>query len=252
MTDDKTTHKIYSEISKETESRSNHIIGLPPFDSTCSKALVHDFVKEISHASDDVIKTDLKKRYYLGSKIPRVRPHKSLKNKSVKVDSKAPNRGKKRMTCAERRKRGLLHLNKNNKTFEMFVPLHKMWKEYALQMLGIGHNQEKSKDSDGTSNKKFITILQQKVRKIEYFGSLLKVTKSRCSEYIGIEGIIIQETKNTFSFITVDNCVKIVPKLHSEFSFIVGNFGFSILGNHLHQRPVDKAKQHLKKQSLWL
>nr|XP_045618991.1 uncharacterized protein LOC123770857 [Procambarus clarkii] len=85
-----------------------------------------------------------------------------------------------------------------------------------------------------------------------YFGCFMRVTKSRCSEYVGTQGIVIRETKNTFMMICPNDQVKIIPKLHSEFSFVVGKVGFSVLGNHLHQRSAERAKHNFKKLSLWL
>lgn len=185
----------------------------------------------------------------MGKRRSRIRPKKSLTKDNVEHHHHH-HRGKKRMTSAEKRKLGLLRLKKGNKTFQMFIPIHKMWKEYAEQTLFT--ERSLSSMSENRLSARSVGTFQDKLKKLEFFGSILKVTKSRCSEYIGLEGIVIQETKNTFSIITIDNKVKLIPKLHSEFSLVIKGLGFSILGNHLHQRPVDKAKQNFKKRCLWL
>lgn len=128
--------------------------------------------------------------------------------------------------------------------------MNNTWKKYAQELLGVDYflaNGWEGGDRDSKTE-----TLQNRVRKIDYFGCFMRVTKSRCSEYIGMQGIVLRETKNTFMMICPDDTVKIIPKLHSEFSFVVGRAGFSILGNHLHQRSVERAKHNFKKLSLWL
>lgn len=186
----------------------------------------------------------------LTEKKARVRPHKSLRQNNGGNKTKGFHRGKKRMTGQEKRKLGLHRVDRYNKTFEMFLPINDMWKKYAEDLLGINYFLEhgwKAEDRDTRTE-----AMQNRVRKIDYFGCFLRVTKSRCSEYVGIQGIVIRETKNTFVLIRPDDVVRTIPKLHSEFSFVVGTVGFSVLGNHLHQRSVERAKHNFKKLSLWL
>lgn len=183
-------------------------------------------------------------------KRPRIRPHKSLNKPRSETSRPEPHRGRKRLTGKERRKLGLHTIDKKNKTFSMFVPINEMWKSYAENMLGLSHFQEsgwKGEDRDSRTE-----TIQNRIRKMDYFGCFLRVTASRCSEYIGIQGIVLKETKNTFILVCPNDEVKTIPKLYSEFSFVVGEVGFSILGNHIHQRPADRAKHNFKKHSLWL
>ena len=50
-----------------------------------------------------------------------------------------------------------------------------------------------------------------KVMKADYHGSILRVWRSKCPNYVGTEGILVQETQNTLRLITKEN------KMKSEF-----------------------------------
>lgn len=180
----------------------------------------------------------------------RIRPHKSLRQPEKKQHQAPSHRGKKRLTGQERRDLGLHRVDRFNKTFKMFLPIYDLWKSYAQELLHISHFIESGWKGDARDSK--TETLQNRVRKIDYFGCFLRVTRSRCSDYIGTQGIVIRETKNTFVMVCPDNSVKTIPKMHSEFSFVVEGVGFSIMGNHLHQRPAARAKHNFKKLCLWL
>ncbi|XP_068250012.1 ribonuclease P protein subunit p29 [Palaemon carinicauda] len=145
----------------------------------------------------------------------------------------------------ERRTLGLHKINKFDKTFEMFLPINKMWKAYAKKHFCISDDSSKHTESLANS-------VQINVRKLEYFGCLMRVSRSVCSEYIGVVGIVIRETKNTFMLICPDDKVKTIPKKHSEFSFVVEKFGITVLGNHLNIKPAVRAKHAFKKHCIWL
>ena len=48
----------------------------------------------------------------------------------------------------------------------------------------------------------------QKLLKAELQGSMLKVQRSKCPSYVGISGIVLQESRHTFILITPDDTVK--------------------------------------------
>ena len=161
-----------------------------------------------------------------------------------------PRKDKGSLSSKERRELGLHKINRFDKTFKMFLPVHKIWLQYARKYLSL--SRHKKNGWRGKGNEDTTVNIQNLIRRIEYFGCFIRVTESRCSEYIGIVGIVLRETKNTFMLICPDNKVKTIPKHHSEFSFVVDNVGFSILGNHLSQRPSGRAKHTFKKHCLWL
>lgn len=50
--------------------------------------------------------------------------------------------------------------------------------------------------------------LNMKVMKADYHGSILRVWRSKCPNYVGTEGILIQETQNTLRLIVKENKMK--------------------------------------------
>jgi RNase P/RNase MRP subunit p29 len=52
------------------------------------------------------------------------------------------------------------------------------------------------------------------LQKADFHGALLKVVRSKCSSLVGVQGIILMDTKGTFQIICKDNRVK------SELSFL--------------------------------
>lgn len=50
--------------------------------------------------------------------------------------------------------------------------------------------------------------LNLKVMKADYHGSILRVWRSKCPSYVGIEGILLQETQNTLQLIPKDNRIR--------------------------------------------
>lgn len=202
-----------------------------------SKRFIQTVLRKVEHVSFQ----ELFEKHYINLKpYQRTWPHKYARKPAVKKNSTR----KSSLTSQERRELGLHKINKFDKTFEMFLPINKMWKAYAKRHLSI---PEHSKYNEGLVN-----VIQNNVRKLEYFGCFMRVSRSVCSEYIGIVGIVIRETKNTFLLICPDNKVKTIPKKHSEFSFVVENFGITVLGNHLNQKPAVRAKHTFKKHCIWL
>ncbi len=53
-----------------------------------------------------------------------------------------------------------------------------------------------------------LSQLNQKVMKADYHGSLLSVVRSKCPSYIGVKGILLQETQNTLRLIDTDNKIR--------------------------------------------
>ncbi|CAL4109645.1 unnamed protein product, partial [Meganyctiphanes norvegica] len=241
---------IYDKLPKKVVERSSNLIGLPKphAEEGSAKQQLRTFLEtHVPENDKKEVTPEIRKGFLLSERKKICNPHKSLKKD---CSSGAPNRGKKRMTGREIRELGLHKLDKNNKTFEMFIPVNDMWKEYARDMLGIKHLANvswKGTGTDGTT-----TAVQGRLRKLEYFGCFVRITRSRCSDYIGLNGIIIKETKYIFMLICPDDKIKTIPKMNSEFSFMVESYGFSILGNHLMQRPIERAKADIKKLCMGL
>ncbi|XP_076045240.1 ribonuclease P/MRP subunit POP4 [Oratosquilla oratoria] len=248
---------IYNPLSKDVCERSGELIGLSSEsqkEEQSAKEQFKEFLEKVVPEGDkDEITDELRRGFLLMEKRAYVKPCKSRKQldrRSEKRRNNIPHRGKKRLTSHEKRKLGFHKLDKTNKTFEMFLPMYDMWKSYAVSLLGIDFFVKNGWVGERGDSR--TETMQNRLKKIEYVGSFLRVTMSRCSEYVGTTGIVIQETRNTFVLVTPEDKVYNIPKQHSEFSFVLNGVGVSVLGNHLYQRPVDRAKHNLKKHCLWM
>ena len=80
----------------------------------------------------------------------------------------------------------------------------------------------------------------------ELIGLEVKVSRSVCSEYIGIYGTVIDETKNTFIIKTSEG-ERIIPKKGTTFIFMINvkqvSKKVSIVGDDIMYRPEDRTKK---------
>ncbi|NYZ74783.1 ribonuclease P protein subunit [Candidatus Micrarchaeota archaeon] len=74
----------------------------------------------------------------------------------------------------------------------------------------------------------------------ELVGLRVKVAASSCKDLLGIEGRVIDETRNTF-LVRTSTGAKRVPKAACEFTF--PEAGFSAKGKELACRPEDRTKK---------
>jgi ribonuclease P protein subunit POP4 len=76
--------------------------------------------------------------------------------------------------------------------YDRFLPLHELWLEYIHDVVAD------TSESD----------LALKLLKADFHGAIIKVASSLCSPMIGLEGILLQETQNTFRVVTQHNQFK--------------------------------------------
>jgi len=97
---------------------------------------------------------------------------------------------------------------------------------------------------------------QLRLVRADYHGAKFVVSAARNTALVGLKGIVIQETKNTFRMIQEENRVITVPKIGSIFAFYVHGSLFKLNGSQMamspHQRartkPKVRAKIDLKKE----
>ncbi len=77
----------------------------------------------------------------------------------------------------------------------------------------------------------------------ELIGRNVKISKSTDPSWIGREGRIIDETKNTFILETEDGLEKMIAKEIATFEFDVNGKKFFIDGLNLRYRPEDRIKK---------
>ncbi|MGM0509993.1 MAG: ribonuclease P protein component 1 [Thermoplasmatota archaeon] len=75
----------------------------------------------------------------------------------------------------------------------------------------------------------------------ELIGTRVEVTDAPHKGYIGIEGKVVDETKNTISLENGD--VKQIPKKGATFKVQIKNYDALIKGNRLAHRPHERIKR---------
>ncbi|CAH1780482.1 unnamed protein product [Owenia fusiformis] len=149
--------------------------------------------------------------------------------KKVKTDgfNKRKLRG---LTCKERKKLKLYKPQAENQKYSMYIQMHEMWLDYMRSIINVK-----------SLNNIPVKANDHAMLRADYHGCLATVTKSKCPSYVGLTGIIIQETKNTFKIITKDDKIKTLPKENCVFTFIIDDIQFTMYGKHFAFRPADRA-----------
>ncbi|KAK4419168.1 hypothetical protein Salat_2329600 [Sesamum alatum] len=115
-------------------------------------------------------------------------------------------RSKKHMSVKQHKQSGSFDLPKEFHNFELFKPMHEKWKSYILQLLKIiGKDQ-----------------LPQCFVNADLHGAVILVVQCKVAACVGIHGIMVRETKETFGIITQDNKFR---ETWSHDYYIVGSLG---------------------------
>ncbi|XP_053304630.1 ribonuclease P protein subunit p29 [Spea bombifrons] len=137
-------------------------------------------------------------------------------------------------TAKERREKRLFEIKPEQQRYELFLPLHELWKQYMRSLC------------NGLKPDAQPQMIQNKLLKADLHGALVMVAKSRCPSYVGITGIILQETKYVFKIITKQDELKVVPKLNCVFSLEIGGFISYIYGSKLQMRASERSAKKFK------
>ena len=189
--------------------------------------------------SDEFVETFL--RNVIGSKpleqglLEKLRLQSVLLDPAYKTHKAKENtkRHNKKLSAKKKREMKLYDIPEVQQSYEQYLPLHNLWKGYMTDLL------QPSKSSNPT-------LLSQKVLKADYHGAIIKVVRSKCSSYVGKEGILLQETQNTLKLICRDNKIRTIPKANSVFVFGLDGFLFTLYGNHLRYRTGERSARKFK------
>jgi len=142
---------------------------------------------------------------------------------------------RKTMNAKERRIKRVFDLPPETAQYQRFLPLNQLWVTYLRELLG-----ENWQSSDVTAGTRLL--------KADFQGSIMGVEKSKNPLLLGLEGICVQETKDTFKVVTKDNEFKVLPKQNTVFYFHFDTRKILLFGNRLRQRQSSRAKKVGKKQ----
>ncbi|XP_043101523.1 ribonuclease P protein subunit p29 [Puntigrus tetrazona] len=147
-------------------------------------------------------------------------------------------KGKKRkakgLSAKERRQLKIHQLRPEHQKYELFLPLHELWKQYIADLcngLKPGSNPQ---------------MIQQKLLKADFHGAVLTVVRSKCPSYVGLTGILVQELKHVFKIITKEDKLKVIPKRNSVFSVELDDFVTHIYGSKFELRSSERSAKKFK------
>ena len=174
------------------------------------------------------------------------------KDKKKELKQPQPRKKAKYLTSRERRDLGLYKLPRKSKDlkYKDMKPLHKLWQGYVSEVLGLDHSREEESPqaiNSGHFNAVLDEQLQLRLCRCDFHGALIKVTKSSNPSLLGMQGIVVMETKNAFLLLDKRNIVKNIPKCGCSFTFVVANFYLvTIEGKSICMRPSDRAVKKWK------
>ncbi|KAJ1981840.1 RNase P/RNase MRP complex subunit [Dimargaris xerosporica] len=143
---------------------------------------------------------------------------------------KKKSRRKHIITSRQQRQFNVYSLPKESLKYELFLPLHTLWRQYMAKLLQQANPEDRL----------------QFILKADFHGSMISVRRSKCPSLVGLEGIVVQETKNLFRIITKQNALKNTPKANTIFAMAIQDKVYLIIGNSIICNPSDRAAKKFK------
>lgn len=99
---------------------------------------------------------------------------------------------------------GIYEIAKESLKYEIYVPLHRMWLSYIWEILAM---------VKGKQNWTTAQAAGAKIASADFHGAKLAVVRSKCVSLVGLEGIVVRDTKFTFQTITRKNELKSMSRV---------------------------------------
>ncbi|KAJ2486089.1 RNase P/RNase MRP complex subunit [Coemansia sp. RSA 2050] len=218
---------FYSQLPNSVKTRSGHPTTVPVDEAT--KKFTPIFVEKSVNASlSDIAATTAYKT--------RVEGRQLLLTNSFKDTPKAllpkGKSSRRTITAKERRALRIYEIPREAQKHACFVPLHRLWTQYIAGVIG---------DKTGEQ-------MLGRLMRADMHGAQLTVARAKCPNYVGVSGIVAQETKNVFRVITKDDKLATVPKAHCVFALELPSPSTRCLvyGSQFAFRPSDRASKKFK------
>jgi ribonuclease P protein subunit POP4 len=176
----------------------------------------------------------------------RAERRKALNERKQKARKRATTKPRP-LSAAQKRALGLTDIPKPQQKYAIYEPLHGLWLGYMRDILGLPG----AGDAQG---KAYVTPASagQMLASADMHGAALRVVRSRCVGRVGLEGIVVRDTRFTFEIVTRGDTVKSVPKEHTVFGFEIPLVGegkplrFEIMGEQFQTRAPDRANKKFR------
>ncbi|KAF1796405.1 Rof/RNase P-like protein [Mucor lusitanicus] len=184
---------------------------------------VNDFIRPTSSA--DKVLNEMRPVYI-------DRSHTFVKEQDKKeLAKKLKNKKDGKLTAKEKRRLKVYDIPKEAHQYKLFEPLSQLWQGYMSRLL-----------SQGSVN------FEQKLIKADFHGATMTVVQTTNPSYIGVTGIVIQETMSMFKIITKENKLKQIPKNSSNFDIYIQETqkNYRLYGPQFVARPAERASKKFK------
>lgn len=178
------------------------------------------------------------------------RQHERLQKERQVRKSKKP----KPLSAKQKRALCIYEIPESQRKYSIYEPLHEMWCSYMREILGLSSKATKSEGRTHVDATSAGPILAS----ADFHGALLEVVRSRCASRVGVQGIVVKDTKFTFELVTKGDVLKIMPKEHAVFRFEVPfqqpvegvsvsmPLVFEIHGSQFETRAPDRASKKFR------
>lgn len=169
---------------------------------------------EVQHLYDQVYKNSM----FLIENYVNSGPPKKDNSLSALKKKKSSFKGILKASKSQYKRSKIFEINEGEIKFKDMIPIHMMWKEYMRDLVG-NVSQLTEKDQKPKSNESIITLrtgLLLKVLKADLHGAIISVFESKSCQ-VGLEGIIVKESRQTFTIITPDDRLKTLSKANMTF-----------------------------------
>jgi len=119
----------------------------------------------------------------------------------------------------EAKLKGVWALSPEDAKWENFLVLHRMWLGYMSELLELRPRPRQVLLDLSTLKIPSTESMQAKLVKADFHGSIITVKDAKNQCLIGLSGIVIHETENTFKVVTQKNEMKVIPKAKSILTF---------------------------------
>uniref|UniRef100_A0A0A1XQK4 Ribonuclease P protein subunit p29 n=4 Tax=Zeugodacus cucurbitae TaxID=28588 RepID=A0A0A1XQK4_ZEUCU len=138
-------------------------------------------------------------------------------------------------------KLGLHTLPRKAITFQEAIKIHYLWRDYVRESLGLRPGDLIPSVSD-----KSYDPLNKVLMRTDLHGAKIEVMESKCETLKGMIGVVVLDTKNTFTLVGMDDRIRMVPKADSVFCIYLGNIQISFYGKSIMIRPAERSVKKVK------
>ncbi|TKW26779.1 hypothetical protein SEVIR_3G213500v4 [Setaria viridis] len=205
--------------------------GISDFDST---EVVHSVIYDIIQKGGDsgkitkgAKKLKMEKGILLDNYVQRGPRLVDAQARSLLIHSK---RSKQHMSLKQHKKCGSFDLDGTFHKYDLYKPMHEMWKTYIRELTKITPKKQ----------------LSENLLSADLHGALLIVAECKAASYQGVSGIMIRDTAETFGIISEDNHFRVVPKAGSVFILQADCWKVTLIGDKL--SPKEKLEEDQRQQ----